>query len=247
MTLLSQEYPTVAVHPEVLGELTGALETLAGTLDHEDDVRMTLQQVCRQAVRAIPGVDETSVTLVRAGAAETMASTSELVARLDHDQFGAVAGPASEAVSTGQLVHVAQSAAADRWPEFAQRSAAAGITGFLSAPLVADETFHGAINCYSSHEQGFTELDVRLLELYATAVEALLRGHLRYLNGREMTEKMRAALESRAVIDQAKGILMAVHRIGAEEAFTLLVERSQQENLKLRDIAQQFVTQATEG
>jgi AmiR/NasT family two-component response regulator len=47
------------------------------------------------------------------------------------------------------------------------------------------------------------------------------------------------------VIDQAKGILMAVRRISADEAFTLLVEQSQRENVKLRDLAIRFFNHAT--
>jgi AmiR/NasT family two-component response regulator len=56
---------------------------------------------------------------------------------------------------------------------------------------------------------------------------------------------LRIALDSSAVIDQAEGILMALRQIGADEAFTLLVEQSQRENVKLRDLAGRFVAHTT--
>jgi AmiR/NasT family two-component response regulator len=62
---------------------------------------------------------------------------------------------------------------------------------------------------------------------------------------RDTGEQLRIALDSRAVIDQAKGILMALRQISADEAFTLLVEQSQRENVKLRDLATRFVAHTT--
>jgi AmiR/NasT family two-component response regulator len=76
-------------------------------------------------------------------------------------------------------------------------------------------------------------------------VAAALRAFQRYATARKLTEQLRTALESRAVIDQAKGVLMAVHRIDSGEAFTRLVEESQKENVKVRELAQRFLNQVT--
>jgi AmiR/NasT family two-component response regulator len=84
-----------------------------------------------------------------------------------------------------------------------------------------------------------------LLELYVTAVEAALRATSRYLSARRQAAHLRTALVSRAVIDQAKGIIMGARGITAEEAFQVLVEQSQQENVKLHDIATRLVTTVT--
>ena len=101
------------------------------------------------------------------------------------------------------------------------------------------------MNCYSRARGGFAELDEKLLDLYTSAVTPTLRVYCRYQQSRDTAEHLRVALQSRAVIDQAKGILMAIRQIGADEAFTLLVEQSQRENRKLRDLAVQLVSQAT--
>jgi hypothetical protein len=231
--------------PTVLDEVTGALESLTATLDTADDFTILLHQMCAQVVHAVPGVDEATVTLLTDDQPSTVASTSDVVTELDHDQYTVGDGPCLEAASSGKLVRVSVADAAGKWPDFARDAAAAGFGSFLSAPLVVTEGYGGGVNCYSRAHGGFAELDEKLLDLYTSAVTPTLRVYCRYQQSRDTAEHLRVALQSRAVIDQAKGILMAIRQIGADEAFTLLVEQSQRENRKLRDLAVQLVSQAT--
>src|SRR5262249_12096636 len=100
---------------------------------------------------------------------------------------------------------------------------------------------------YGLQHHGFRELDGQLLALYTTAVKAVLRSVRRYHDARGMTEQLRSALTSRAVIDQAKGILMAVHNIDAERAVGGLVTQGQRDNVKLRDLATRLVAAVVDG
>ncbi|MDQ3576331.1 MAG: GAF and ANTAR domain-containing protein [Actinomycetota bacterium] len=233
--------------PVVLDEVTGALETLTAALDSVDDFTLLLHQVCEQVTRAVPGVDEATVTLLTAGVPVTAASTSDIVTALDHDQYAVGDGPCLRASRTGKMVRVSIADAAELWPVFAKDSAAAGFGSFLSAPLVISDGYSGAVNCYSARGNGFADLDVKLFDLYTTAATAALRAYRRYQQAHENTEQLRKALISRAVIDQAKGILMALHQIPAEEAFSLLVEQSQRDNVKLRELADRFIARAIGG
>ncbi|WIX92353.1 GAF and ANTAR domain-containing protein [Amycolatopsis sp. DG1A-15b] len=231
--------------PEVLDEVTGALDTLTSALDSEDDFTVLLRQVCKQVTRAVPGVDEATITLLTGGVPVTAASTSDIVTALDHDQYTVGDGPCLRASRTGKMVRVSITDAADLWPTFAKDSAAQGFSSFLSAPLVISDGHNGAVNCYSARGNGFADLDEKLLDLYTSAITAALRAYRRYQQAHETTEQLREALTSRAVIDQAKGILMALRQIPADEAFRLLVEQSQRENVKLRDLAGRFIAHAT--
>jgi GAF domain-containing protein len=233
--------------PEVLDEVTGALETLTAALDGVDDFTVLLRRVCEQVTRAVPGVDEASITLLADGVATTAATTNDTVAALDRDQYAAGDGPCLEAARTGNLVRVSLVDAAERWPTFATDSAAAGFVSFLSAPLVVEDGCAGAVNCYSTRDHGFAELDEKLLDLFAGAVTAALRTHRRYQQAHETAEQLREALTSRAVIDQAKGILMALYKVSADQAFTLLVEQSQNDNIKVRDLATRIIALVTEA
>jgi transcriptional regulator with GAF, ATPase, and Fis domain len=231
--------------PVILDEVTGALEALIAALDRDEELEVLLYRVCEQVVRAVPGVDYATVTLLDgdSGSPRTAATTSTEAAVLDREQYITDLGPCVEAARTGQLVRVAVDEAEQRWPSFARDARAAGMGSFLSAPLVVNHAYQGAINCYGLDGHGFAEINARLLELYTTAVEAGLRTHHRYREARQQAEHLRTALQSHTVIDEAKGILMAARSISADEAITLLVEQSQRDNVKLRDLAQQFVTQ----
>ncbi|WP_328453127.1 MULTISPECIES: GAF and ANTAR domain-containing protein [unclassified Amycolatopsis] len=225
----------------LLDDVTGALESLTAILSREDDFRVVLRHVCLQVVHAVPGVDEASVTLSHGTRPYTSASTSERVTALDEDQYRIGTGPCLDAMRSGKLVRTTVSGAAERWPDFTRGALDAGFGSFLAAPLVADEQFSGAINCYGQQDDGFADIDAQLLELYTAAVEAVLRVYHRYLDARETAGHLQLALTSRSVIDQAKGMLMAIQKIDAEAAFTVLVEESQRQNVKLREVADQVV------
>jgi hypothetical protein len=231
--------------PDVLDDVTKALETLTAALEGDDDFSVLLQRVCDQVVRAVPGVDEVTVTMLRDGSPWTAATTSDTAADLDRDQYRADDGPCLRAARSGALFRVSVADVADKWPVFVQDAVAAGFGSFLSAPMTIDDEYAGAINCYSSRGHGFVELDEKLLDLYVSATTAALRAHRRYERARAMAEQLVIALDTRAVIDQAKGILMALRQIPAEEAFAVLVAQSQRENAKLHTVATRFVAHAS--
>lgn len=226
----------------VLDDVTGALEALGEALDRSDDLAALVELVCHQVVRAVPGADEVSVTLLDAGKPFTVSSSGEIVRELDAVEYRENSGPCVDAARTGRLVRASMNEALERWPVFARACQAAGMGSFLSTPLVVGDKHAGAINAYSTCDHGFADLDGPLLGLYTAAVEVSLRSHDRYLRASELSAQLRIALESRSVIDQAKGIVMAVRGINADEAFSVLVEQSQRENRKVRLVAEEFVT-----
>jgi GAF domain-containing protein len=228
-----------------LDDVTDALAELSQILDQEEDLAAIMERVCHQVVSAIPDADLASVTVLRDGVPETLAWTDHLTLVVDRAQYDVDEGPCLEAARSGQIQPVPVSDAAQRWPAFAKAASDLGIGSYLAAPLFIDDEYHGSLNLYGKRTHGFRALDAALLGLYTTAAEAALRNTLRYLNARRHMADLHQALTSRAVIDQAKGILMAAHGISADEAFTRLADRSQIENRKLRDLAAEFVAEAT--
>ena len=232
-----------------LDDVTGALERLSGLLEQEEDLSVILDRICRQVAHAIPGADMVSVTLLSDGDPVTGAATGQEALDVDVAQYLVDEGPCLEAARTGQVVHAVTAELPDRWPSFGRLAAGFGVAGYLSAPLCVDGEAPGSLNLYSERPDRFRALDAALLELYTTAAEAALRNARRYLRARGQAAQLRQALTSRAVIDQAKGVVMAVHRVTADEAFAMLVDRSQRENVKLRDFAERFIEEilAAEG
>ena len=221
-----------------LDETTRALADLAAVLEREEDLGRVLQRSVDQLTSAVPGADMASVSVLRDGdGAETVASSSERVWAIDSDQYAAGEGPCLEAARTGQVVRTGVEQARERWPEFTRSARAAGVASYLSVPLAIDEKFAGALNLYSQQRHGFGDFDVALLRLYVTAACAAIANARRYAEARRLAGQLTQALDSRAVIDQARGMLMERRGINAEDAFGELIRESQNTNTKLREVA----------
>ena len=228
--------------PELLGrldEITAALADLADVLGREEELGRVLQRSVDQITSAVPNADMASVSVLRGDGdgAETVAASSEQVWAIDSDQHAAGEGPCLEAARTGQVVRTGVEQGRQRWPEFTRSARAAGVESYLSVPLVIDEKFAGSLNLYSEQRHGFGDFDVALLRLYVTAASAAIANARRYAEARRVAGQLSQALDSRAVIDQARGILMERDGINAEDAFGELVRESQNTNTKLREVA----------
>ncbi|MGW4112375.1 ANTAR domain-containing protein [Actinosynnema sp. NPDC004786] len=230
-----------------LGGVTGALSELCEDLDREEDLAVVLDRVCEQVVRAIPDVGSVSVTLLSEEGPTTGAASGRDAVEMDLAQYRTGEGPCLQAARTRRLVRAAAAEVPDRWPAFGAAVAHRGVTSYLSAPLHVDDEQPGSLNLYRAGPGDFRPLDAALVELFSTAAGAAMRNARRHLHARDQAAQLGLALTSRAVIDQAKGIVMAVHRVSADEAFSMLVDRSQRENVKLRDYAERFIEEVLGG
>lgn len=228
-----------------LDEASDDLAQLAEVLTAEEEVGRVLQRSVDQLVDSVPGADMASVTVLNGDVGETVASSNERVWAIDSDQYAVGDGPCLEASRTGEVVRVGVEEARERWPEFARSARAAGVASYLSSPLFIDDQFAGSLNLYSEQPHGFTDFDVALLRLYITAASAAIANARRYAKARGLAENLNKALDSRALIDQAIGVVMARRGIGPEQAFDELARESQNSNIKLRDLAARAVDSTT--
>lgn len=225
----------------LLDEASEALEELAGVLADGQTLEEALQQLAESASRVIPDAENVSVTAIDPDGASTLAATDEKVLAVDADQYAAGDGPCLEAARTRRPVRATVADGREKWPEFAAAAERAGVRAYLSAPIVVADEMLGSLNLYSSEERAFDPFDEALLRLFVTAASASITGFRRYERSRRLVEHLQRALESRAEIDQAKGVLMAAHGVDADEAFAQLVTESQQRNTKLRDVARNLL------
>jgi GAF domain-containing protein len=228
-----------------LDEASDDLAQMAEVLTAEEEVGRVMQRSVDQLVESVPGADMASVTVIRGKVGETVASSNERVWAIDSDQYAVGDGPCLEASRTGEVVRVGVEEAHERWPEFARSARAAGVASYLSSPLFIDDEFAGSLNLYSEQAHGFSDFDVALLRLYITAVSAAIANNRRYAKARSLAENLGKALDSRALIDQAIGVVMARRGIGPEQAFDELARESQNSNTKLRDLAARVVDSAS--
>jgi GAF domain-containing protein len=231
----------------LLDEVKAAMLDLTRALEADPGSVEVLDAVCAEAVRVVPGADMASITAIRADGARTAAYTNEWALQVDKAQYEAGDGPCLQAAATGETVRVSTDTASELWPDFAASAKRFRVRSYLAAPLRVDEHLTGAINLFGFGDHGFQEIDSKLLELYTTVVTFGLRTTRRYHETRALADHLETAMRSRAVIEQAKGILMAIHKITDEQAMDQLIARSQKVNVKLRQVAADFVRTMTTG
>lgn len=197
-----------------------------------EDAGETLALLVTGAIAAIPGADRAGISLVRkGGSVESRAPSDDLVRRLDRLQADAGQGPCVDAIRTEEPVLVPDMArAGDRWPVFARTAADRGVGSLVAFPLFSSHGVTGALNLYSATTAAFDDQALDLASLFASHAAVALHGVWR-------VEGLNAALRSRDVIGQAKGVLRERFGLGEEGAFNLLVRSSQDTNMKLVDVA----------
>ncbi|WP_372492264.1 ANTAR domain-containing protein [Micromonospora cabrerizensis] len=207
----------------------------------ETDLEGVLQQVANLARRTIAGVDEASVTLIRGRNAHTAAFTGDLALTLDERQYEEGGGPCLEAAATTAVVSVPDLTREQRWPHYTPAALKAGVRSSLSVGLPVQETVTGALNMYSTKPDAFDDEAIVLAQTFSGyAAVALANAHL-YDATATLAQHMQAAMEYRAVIEQAKGVVIAERRCSPDEAFAILSKMSQDTNRKLRDVAASLV------
>jgi GAF domain-containing protein len=213
----------------------------------ETDLHGVLTRVAELARSTLPGADEVSITLVRDGRPYTAAYTGEIALQLDERQYERDAGPCLQAASEKVTISVPDTARDTRWDGWAPKAAAAGVGSVLSVGLPILESVTGAVNIYGLRPRAFGDDTVQLAQRFAGyATVALANAHL-HDSTANLAQHMQAAMESRAVIEQAKGIIMGERRCSADEAFAVLTKISQDSNRKLRDVAAALVARVESG
>lgn len=221
------------------------LAKLAGLALTEPDLDTALVAVTRVAVAAVEACDGASLTMRERGVPSAPGASDEWASELDRLQFVEQEGPCLDCLREGSVMRSADLRSDGRFPHYGHKAAELGAISTMSLPLSADGRTVGALNLYSRQECAFDSESVAVGELLAAHASLAISAATAYYSSRDLAEQMRQALESRAVIEQAKGVLMAQQGGTPEEAFQSLVDLSQRSNRKLRDVAQAVVDGAS--
>jgi GAF domain-containing protein len=214
------------------------LRALAQVVLVDRSLNEVLTEVVAIAAGGVPGAESTSITIVRGDRGFTAAHFGEMALGADELQYERGYGPCLDAGRGNVVLRVDDMRTETRWPDYAPRVLETGVRSSLSIPLPYQGTSIGALNIYSSAPASFASpesLDAALHVAESIAVAVVnADAHARLT---EQARNMRLAMDSRAVIEQAKGVLMAQRHVDADGAFDILRDASQRYNRKLRDIA----------
>jgi GAF domain-containing protein len=218
-----------------------ALEELGGLSLRQHSMESLLQAVADLSKSVMPGDPEASIFIQDSRRQFTVVSTGQLALDLDEVQYSEHHGPCLHAASTQEVTEILDTRRETRWPDYAQRAVEHGNLSSLSVPLLPDGDLSGALNIYARQVNAF-DADARAAAARFGPYAAVAIGNMQaYASSRATAQNLQVALESRAVIDQAKGILMERRRLTADQSFRLLVEVSSRTNTKVRDVAERLV------
>ncbi len=221
--------------------LTGLSQVLTGHLP----LQGTLVEIAQFAVDAIPGADGAGLTMLEEGRAQTVVASADFVHEVDDIQYGIGQGPCLTAVATGDTQTSGSLGGDGRWPRFGPRVGRMGVHSALSLPLVLDpDGVLGAMNVYARARHAFSPEAVAVGEAFARPAAASVHNARVLAASQRLATELRQALTSRAVIDQAIGVLMGRTGADAEEAFAKLRAMSQARHVKVAQVSRQLVDEA---
>ena len=228
------------------GGLDAGREALRRFLAGEDDLSTMHTKIALIATETIPPCDLASITLLKDGKPTTPAFTAKDALVLDEVQYRTGEGPFLDAVAHRGVEHVTIGSDT-RWPAFVAAASDLGVLATFSVPLGNGEAVIGGLNLYSQTAERFDEAAQELACAFADQIGVAAATVTRYAEGFELAYQLQRAMESRATIEQAKGILMAAQRCSPQAAFGILVRASQNRNRKLRAIAEEIVERYQRG
>jgi GAF domain-containing protein len=230
------------VNSRVDERLLPAIREFTSAILNPYDLPDLLQRLTHHAT-AVVGVDGAGIMLAgrREGRLGFVAASDDRVVEMEQVQDRIAAGPCYEAFLASELGVVEDLRGVRRWPEYEQRALDLGLHSVLAVPMNAMGRTIGVVDLYRTEPGPWSAEDIGMAEILM-AMGAGYVLHADQLRGhQELTEQLHAALQSRDVIGQAKGILMARSGIDSNAAFERLREFSQRTNVKLRDVADQLV------
>ena len=196
--------------------------------------------------RAASLVDAAAVGIVLAdprGTLEFMAGSNENVKMLELFQLQNREGPCLEAFRTARpVINVDLGAAAGRWPKFAPRATALGFHAVHAFPLRLRQQVIGAMNVFGATKGGdFGDTDVTIMQALADVASIALIQERAIRRGELLTEQLQGALNSRIIIEQAKGAVAQARGISVDDAFASIRSYARSNNQRLTAVAHAIV------
>lgn len=213
-----------------------ALARAARDIQDQDSLRETLNRAVSYAVDLVEGCDAAGIVAVGEGAVQPLAASDATAGVADGLQREFGVGPCHEVRDgTAQAFRAADLATAPAgWKPFTKAAADVGIAGVMALPLLVPGETLGVLNLYSLRPGGLTAESERLAVLLASHIAVAF-------SAARAEENLRTAAASHQEVGEAVGILIERHRVDKREAFAMLRKASQDNNVKLRELARRLV------
>ncbi len=215
------------------GDIASMFADFALELHNERGVEETVESVVRFALHAV-GCDHASLVLLRKGHLKVAAVTDPLAERAISMQLSRGDGPCVAGIAGRVSVHVPDTLTDSRWPDWAAGMVELGLRSVLSVRVHATGSTTGALNLVAKRPHAFGPEDEAIAHILARHAAVAVATA-------QQQASLSIAIDARKVIGQAQGILMERYNLDADHAFAVLRRYSQQNNLKLNDVARRLI------
>jgi GAF domain-containing protein len=222
-------------------ELLGLLRRFASTMSNSFEVNHMLDELGELAV-TILDADGAGVSVVGDdGKLRFVTATDRSLVELEMVQETEQEGPCVEAFRRNEPVLVSNIAAEPRWERYRQAARHSNFNAVVGMPLVVADHRLGSLNLYQRQTRNWSDDDVQAVRTLADIATAYIVRAGELAEARTVADQLQRALDSRVVIEQAKGIISNRHRISVGEAFDVLRNHARRQRLPLRDVATRVV------
>ena len=218
--------------------LPGVFVEMADTLVDDFDLVEFLHTLTDH-VAAVSGAEAVGLVLAdQRGSLQFMAASNASGAALELFQIQTSEGPCQDRFRTRQpVVNADLGGAADMWPTFAPRARAAGFVSVHAFPMRLRDEVIGALNLFGRDPVRFAADEVRVVQSLADIATIAILQERSIAQAGVLTAQLQGALNSRIVIEQAKGALSRIEGVSVDEAFALLRARARRDRIRLVDAA----------
>jgi len=217
------------------------LSRFAVVLPAHYDLEAALSELT-ESVTAVLGLSGSGVTMADEGRLRFVTAVSQASGDLERIQEEQQAGPCRDAYDTGEAVRVSDvRAESARWPEFAETAAHVGVAGVAGIPMRLADQIIGALNLYSPKPREWSDEDIAVAGVLADVATSYVVNASKLHQQEQLSEQLQHALESRVVIEQAKGITAQQSSVSVDQAYQLMRRHARSNNASLRTVAEAIV------
>jgi GAF domain-containing protein len=217
------------------------LSRFAVVLPARYDLEASLSELT-ESVTAVLGLSGSGVTMAEDGRLRFVTAVSPASGELERNQEQHQAGPCRDAYETGQVVRVTDvRRESARWPEFSTAATRLGVAGVAGIPMRLADQIIGALNLYSPDPREWSDGDIAVAAVLADVATSYVVNASKLRQQEQLSEQLQEALESRVVIEQAKGITAYKNAISVDQAYQRMRGHARNNNASLRMVAEAIV------
>ena len=224
--------------------LRQALDQLADLRTAPGSIEEGLGRVVASA-DALFGVDGTALLLIdRDQVLRILAGSDRRASLLEELEAAHGEGPCGDAFADKRPVAADDLAGDDRWPAFAPAAASGGLLAVLASPIPYSDHAVGVVAVFAGEPHPWAEGEQEAIVAFTELVALLILNAMEASERGKLAGELQVALDSRVVIEQAKGVLVGRHGLTTRQAFERLRRQARDQRRPLTDVARAVVSAA---